>query len=74
RDPAAGVFDGFCANDLVIRSQGDINGDGAVGMVDFLLMLDQWGPCSNCANCSADLDGDCEVGVVDFLILLRHWG
>ena len=74
RDLGAGVFDGFCSNDLTVRSQGDINGDGAVGQVDFLLMLDQWGTCSNCANCSADLDGDCEVGVVDFLILLRNWG
>jgi hypothetical protein len=49
----------------------DINGDGDVGIVDFLQMLADWGPCG---GCPADTDGDGDVGVQDFLGLLAHWG
>ncbi|MHC4427405.1 MAG: right-handed parallel beta-helix repeat-containing protein [Planctomycetota bacterium] len=52
----------------------DLNGDGSVGVNDFLLLLSSWGPCADCDNCSADFDGDCEVGVTDFLKLLACWG
>ena len=53
----------------------DIDGDGVVGILDFLLMLAEWGPCIECGvvTCPADLDGDCEVGISDFLLLLAHW-
>jgi hypothetical protein len=51
---------------------GDIDGDGAVGVSDFLLLLAAWGPCpADC--CLADLDSDGSVGVSDFLLLLAHW-
>ena len=49
---------------------GDLNCDTSVGIVDFLLLLSLWGPCS---GCPADLDGDGLVGVTDFLILLMNW-
>jgi predicted outer membrane repeat protein len=55
----------------------DLNGDGCVGVSDFLLILASWGPCANCdvpAACPGDFDGDCEVGVTDFLLLLANWG
>ncbi|MHC4216996.1 MAG: hypothetical protein ACYSU7_00935 [Planctomycetota bacterium] len=52
----------------------DLNGDGSVGVNDFLILLGAWGPCGDCANCPADFDGDCIVGVTDFLILLANWG
>lgn len=54
----------------------DIDGDCAVGIVDFLSLLASWGPCEEpCPpTCPADLDGDCEVGIVDFLALLANWG
>ncbi len=55
----------------------DLDGDGIVGMVDFLAMLGAWGSCSDCgtpAACPADLDGDCSVGILDLLILLGNWG
>jgi hypothetical protein len=74
QDPGVGVFDGFCRADLIIRAQGDINGDGNVNLIDFLILLEQWGPCGDCANCPADFDGDCMVDVVDFLIMLANWG
>ncbi|MHC4614236.1 MAG: choice-of-anchor Q domain-containing protein, partial [Planctomycetota bacterium] len=52
----------------------DLNGDGSVGVNDFLILLAAWGPCADCNNCPADFDGDCEVGVTDFLQLLANWG
>jgi hypothetical protein len=36
-----------------------INGDGSVGVNDFLILLAAWGPCGDCNNCPADFDGDC---------------
>ena len=54
---------------------GDVDGDGAVGILDFLALLAAWGPCPvPPAECPADLDGDGQVGVNDFLILLANWG
>ena len=53
---------------------GDLNGDGTVGVADFLILLGLWGPCPDCNDCPADLDGDCNVGVADLLILLDNWG
>ena len=50
---------------------GDIDGDGVVGIIDFLLLLAAWGPC---AGCPEDLDQDGVVGIIDFLALLAAWG
>jgi probable HAF family extracellular repeat protein len=53
---------------------GDINGDGEVGIADFLLLLADWGPCPDPPDpCPADLNGDGTVSVNDFLILLANW-
>jgi hypothetical protein len=54
---------------------GDINGDGIVGIVDFLTLLAAWGSCpAPCPpGCPADLDADCAVGIVDFLLVLSNW-
>jgi len=54
---------------------GDIDGDGLVGITDFLMLLADWGPCDRpCPpQCAADLDGDCNVGINDFLLLLANW-
>jgi len=51
---------------------GDIDGDGIVGTVDFLALLDDWGSCvEKC--CLSDLDLDGNVGIIDFLLLLGNW-
>ena len=50
---------------------GDIDGDGIVGITDFLALLAAWGP--NPGH-PADLDGDGFVGITDFLLLLANWG
>ena len=55
---------------------GDVDGDGTVGILDFLALLGAWGPCpAPCPpSCAADFDADCQVGISDFLILLGNWG
>jgi hypothetical protein len=45
------------------------DGDGEVGIVDFLAMLAGWGLPGPC-----DFDGDAQVGITDFLALLGSWG
>ncbi len=59
---------------LTLRQVGDVDGDGSVGINDFLDLLAAWGPCADCGDCPADFDGDCEVGITDFLELLANWG
>jgi hypothetical protein len=53
--------------------RGDIDGNGAVDVTDFLLLIGGWGSCEEDC-CLADLDLDGSVGVIDFLILLANWG
>ena len=54
---------------------GDLDEDGIVGILDFLLLLSLWGDCPDpCPpSCVGDLDEDCNVGITDFLILLANW-
>jgi hypothetical protein len=64
------VADGTCP-----QCDGDFDGDGTVGITDFLVMLGTWGACPDPpAQCVADLDGDGTVGITDFLLLLALWG
>ena len=51
----------------------DLNGDGAVGVKDLLILLGNWGLCGK-GCCLADLDMNGDVGVKDLLILLGAWG
>jgi len=53
---------------------GDLNGDGSVNVSDLLILLGQWGACTDCAECPADLNDTCTVNVSDLLILLANWG
>ena len=62
------VFKRFC-DDLDCAA--DLDGDGTVGINDFLILLAAWGP--NPGH-PADLDGDGTVGINDFLSLLEQWG
>ncbi|TDJ55402.1 MAG: hypothetical protein E2O40_05985 [Planctomycetota bacterium] len=63
---------------------GDLDGDGDVGIVDFLFLLASWGPCPTpCPpTCVADIASspgeqitfDCTVDINDMLSLLGNWG
>jgi probable HAF family extracellular repeat protein len=57
------------------RAPADLDGDGTVGLLDFLMLLGAWGPCPEpCPPaCTGDIDCDCTVGIVDFLNLLANW-
>jgi len=68
-------FDVSNAPFSIVPGPGDLDGDGVVGITDFLALLALWGPCSDpCPpSCPADLDDDCSVGINDFLILLANW-
>lgn len=52
---------------------GDIDGDGEVGIGDFLAIIGLWGPCTETC-CLADLDLDGTIGIIDFLFVLGNWG
>jgi hypothetical protein len=49
---------------------GDLDGDAVVGILDFLILIGDWGATDS----PADLDGNGTVGIGDFLILLENWG
>ncbi len=66
-----GMYKSFVLRPFV---QGDLTGDGVVGVADLLVLLAAWGDCADCAACPADLDGDCAVGINDLLVLLQSWG
>ena len=59
----------FAQNTTV--SDADFDGNGEVGLSDFLLFVDVFGTSSGDANYNAkfDLDGNGEVGLPDFLVL-----
>ena len=61
----------FLISNLFGVCAGDVDGDGVVGINDFLALLAAWGPNPGHA---ADIDGDGEVGILDFLALLAAWG
>ena len=62
----------FTAGLVVAGGQSaDLDGDGVVGIVDFLALLGDWGPCPVRPS---DLNADGEIGIQDFLILLAAWG
>ncbi len=59
------------ADDVCFTCIGDSDGDAEVGIIDFLQVLADWGPCGSCPG---DIDGSGEVGIGDFLIVLVAWG
>ncbi len=65
----------FTATDCIrLVPVGDMNGDGVVGTLDLMILLNSWGSCAECVDCPTDLDGDCTVSTSDLLILLVNWG
>ena len=54
---------------------GDVNGDGAINVLDLIGLLLAFGDCpAPPADCPADLDGDGEVDFVDLFVLMASLG
>ena len=54
---------------------GDVDGDGMVGIIEFLQVIADWGLCPALpAPCESDYNLDGVVGVNDLLISLAQWG
>ncbi len=70
-DAIGGEFVNGGGNSFVCPCPADIDGDGTVGIGDFLGLLAAWGP--NPGH-PADINGDGTVGINDFLDLLAAWG
>ena len=73
-DQVSGMYvdgGGNTINDDCPACEGDINGDGVVGVDDLLAIIAAFGPCS---GCPADVNHDGVVGVDDILIVLGAWG
>lgn len=62
---------GICVGDIAPAS-----GNGVVGFEDLLVLLTNYGNCSDpCVKgCEGDLDDDCDVDFTDLLALLANWG
>ena len=60
----------YIGEGAVIAKQSDISGDGKINLVDFSILLYNWGTPK---NPSADLNNDGKVSIVDFSILLYYW-
>ncbi len=71
-----GIVNALGAAQSTPPKPGDLDEDGAVGIVDFLALLAAWGPCPDpCPpHCFGDVDTDCNVGITDLLELLSNWG
>jgi hypothetical protein len=70
----ADMFAATATIDLGAECIGDLNDDGAVDVLDLLLLLDAWGPCADPKDCDEDLNGDGNIDVLDLLLLLDAWG
>jgi hypothetical protein len=57
---------------VLMRGEGDLDGDGVVGVSDLLDLLATWGPCDD-PCCPTDLDESGTTDVSDLLRLLAHW-
>ena len=66
-------MDTACEPDACVDQpcDGDIDGDGSVGVDDLLRVIGDWA-CSGI--CDADVNGDSVVGVDDLLVVIGAWG
>ncbi len=56
--------------------QGDIDGDGTIGVSDILSVIGNWAPTGGdcCPGCLGDVDGNLVVDVSDILFIVGNWG
>ena len=49
----------------------DLNGDGVVDLLDIVVVINNWGPCSGCLM---DLNLDNEINLIDVVLVIDKWG
>ncbi len=56
--------------------EGDVNGDGQIGVSDILAVIGNWAPDGGecCPGCEGDVDGNLVVDVSDVLYIVGNWG
>ncbi len=56
--------------------EGDLDGDGLVGVADILTVIGDWDPTGGtcCPGCVGDVDGNLVVNVADVLTIVSNWG
>ena len=50
---------------------GDANGDGVVNIQDILVIIADWGTCTE--NCAGDVNADGDVNILDILLVIANW-
>jgi hypothetical protein len=74
-DPGLDLDDNGILDSCQPTCLGDSNGDGDVGVSEFLELVASWGPCPDLPEpCPLDLNADRVVNVQDFLLVLGLWG
>lgn len=51
--------------------EGDVDGDGTVGITDLLGVISSWG---RCPCCRTDINGDGSVDISELLNVISNWG
>ena len=69
----ADVVAGIADNDSV-GVEGDLNGDGRVGLPDLVIMQQHFGTTSGASPADGDLDGDGDVDRADLSRLVANYG
>jgi hypothetical protein len=69
----AGTSAPSCADIAAGRFPGDLDGDGAVGFSDFLVLSDNFGD-SGVGYAGGDIDCNGTVAFADFLVLSNNFG
>ncbi len=67
-----------CTDSVEVRAAGDVNGDGALNVLDLMIMhdtasgieLDHW-PANNTDELAADMNDDGDINVIDILQLIE---
>lgn len=59
---------------IIIVEKADINGDNKVNLVDFSILLFNWGkPSSQVSNQAVDYNNDNQIDIIDFSIMMYYW-
>ena len=64
----------YLTGELAVLLQGDVNGDGEVDILDFVILGDNFGRMGELIVGDGDLNGDDAVDILDFVILGDHFG